>query len=42
MKNKITGKLLVLIIGICILLCGCGNSKMIQQAKKSGESVPYL
>lgn len=35
MKNKITGKLLVLIISICILLCGCGNSKDDTTGKKS-------
>ena len=35
MKNKIIGKLLVLIISICILLCGCGNSKDDTIGKKS-------
>ena len=34
MKNKIIGKLLVLIISICILLCGCGNSKDDTTGKK--------
>ena len=42
MKNKITVKLLVLIISICILLCGCGNSKDDTTGKKVRESVPYL
>lgn len=43
MKNKITVKLLVLIISICILLCGCGNSKDDTTGKKSaGKVIPYL
>ena len=42
MKNKIIGKLLVLIISICIFLCGCGNSKDDTTGKKSAGKCPYL